>query len=136
MQTNVMLICRFIVILVKKIAYVKLGDDSGDHFVNMLKNYTKVDVISDNNLDGLLTKLKSYNQVIIGFHKSNKHPWKSYRFKNKELVWLQEIARNKKVAHKVTGHHFYKSHPAGIILLRAVLAPNRIYTSCVFLTFA
>ena len=81
----------------KKIAYVKLGDDSGDHFVNMLKNYTKVEVISDNNLDGLLTKLKSYNQVIIGFHKSNKHPWKSYRFKNKELVWLQEIARNKKV---------------------------------------
>ena len=81
----------------KKIAYVKLGDDSGDHFVNMLKNYTKVEVISDNNLDGLLTKLKSYNQVIIGFHKSNKHPWKGYRFKNKELVWLQEIARNKKV---------------------------------------
>ena len=81
----------------KKIAYVKLGDDSGNHFVNMLKNYTKVDVISDDNLASLLKKLKPYNQVIIGFHKSNDHPWKSYKFKSKELVWLQEIAREKNV---------------------------------------
>ncbi|WP_298780800.1 glycoside hydrolase family 3 N-terminal domain-containing protein [uncultured Polaribacter sp.] len=81
----------------KKIAYVKLGDDSGSHFVKMLKNYTKVDVVSDKNLDGLIRKLKPYNQVIIGFHKSNNHPWKSYKFKEKELVWLQEIARQKKV---------------------------------------
>ena len=81
----------------KKIAYVKLGDDSGDDFVNMLKNYTKVDVVSDVNLDGLIKKLKPYNQVIIGFHKSNDHPWKSYKFKERELVWLQEIARNKSV---------------------------------------
>jgi len=81
----------------KKVAYVKLGDDTGAHFVNMLKNYTKVDVIADSNLDGLLAKLKPYNQVIIGFHKSNDHPWKTYKFKEKELVWLQEIARQKDV---------------------------------------
>ena len=81
----------------QKIAYVKLGDDVGYHFVNMLKNYTKVDVIADSNLDGLLKKLQPYNQVIIGFHKSNAHPWKSYKFKQKELVWLQEIARQKNV---------------------------------------
>lgn len=81
----------------QKIAYVKLGDDSGNHFVNMLKNYTKVDVIADKNLDGLLKKLKPYNKVIIGFHKSNDHPWKSYKFQQKELVWLQEIAREKEV---------------------------------------
>jgi hypothetical protein len=53
----------------KKIAYVNLGDDSGSHFVKMLKNYTKVSVVSDNNLDGLMTKLKPFNKVIIGFHK-------------------------------------------------------------------
>ena len=81
----------------QKIAYVKLGDAENDSFVNMLKNYTKVDVISDKNLDGLLKKLKPYNYVIIGFHKSNLHPWKSYKFSNKELVWLQEIARKKSV---------------------------------------
>ena len=81
----------------KKIAYVQLGDASSTHFVKMLKNYTRVDVVKDNNLDGLINKLKSYNQVIIGFHKSNLHPWKSYKFTEKELVWLQEIAREKDV---------------------------------------
>ncbi|WP_397447236.1 glycoside hydrolase family 3 N-terminal domain-containing protein [Polaribacter sp. R77954] len=81
----------------QNVAYVKLGDDSGSYFLKMLKNYTKVDEVSDENLDGLLKKLKPYNQVIIGFHKSNNHPWKSYKFSQKELVWLQEIARNHKV---------------------------------------
>ncbi len=81
----------------KKIAYVSLGDAKGKHFSNMLKNYTKVDVVSDKHLSVLMKKLKKYNLVIVGFHKSNKHPWKSYKFSNKELVWLQEIARTKKV---------------------------------------
>ncbi|WP_036823178.1 glycoside hydrolase family 3 N-terminal domain-containing protein [Polaribacter sp. Hel1_85] len=81
----------------RKIAYVNLGDDSGNDFVKMLQNYGKVDVISDKNLDGIISKLKPYNLVIVGFHKSNLHPWKSYKFKNQELVWLQEIAREKNV---------------------------------------
>ncbi|SDX50951.1 beta-glucosidase [Lutibacter oricola] len=81
----------------KKIAYVKLGDDSGSHFVKMLKNYTRVDVVSDKNLDKLVEKLKKYNLVIVGYHKSNVNPWKSYKFKNEELVWLQEIARTNTV---------------------------------------
>ena len=81
----------------QKIAYVKLGDAENDSYVNMLKNYTKVAVISDNNLEGIIKKLKPYNYVIIGFHKSNMHPWKSYKFSNKDLIWLQEIARKKTV---------------------------------------
>lgn len=81
----------------QNIAYVKLGDDSGSDFLKTLKKYAKVDIISDENLNGLIKKLKPYNQVIIGFHKSNNHPWKSYKFRQKELVWLQEIARNNNV---------------------------------------
>jgi beta-glucosidase-like glycosyl hydrolase/CubicO group peptidase (beta-lactamase class C family) len=81
----------------KKIAYVKLGDAENDAFVNMLKKYAKVTVVSDTNLDALVEKLQPYNYVIIGFHKSNLNPWKSYKFSNKELVWLHEIARNKPV---------------------------------------
>ena len=81
----------------RKIAYVKLGDDSGNDFVDMLQNYGKVAVVSDKNLDGLVKKLKPYNLVIIGFHKSNANPWKSYKFTDKELVWLQEIARESNV---------------------------------------
>lgn len=87
----------FMVLENKKIAYVKLGDDSGADFLNMLKNYTKVEEVSEQNLEVLLTKLKPYSHVIIGFHKSNANPWKSYKFTDKELVWLQEIARVKNV---------------------------------------
>jgi beta-glucosidase-like glycosyl hydrolase/CubicO group peptidase (beta-lactamase class C family) len=81
----------------QKIAYVQLGDASGSSFVKMLENYTKVDIVSDKNLNTLLEKLKPYNLVIVGYHKSNNHPWKSYKFSNQEVVWLQEIAREKKI---------------------------------------
>lgn len=81
----------------KKIAYVKLGDAKSDYFVEMLKNYTKVDVVTNNDLGSLNEMLKQYDLVIIGYHKSNLHPWKSYKFNNEELVKLQEIARHKKV---------------------------------------
>ena len=81
----------------KKIAYVKLGDSDNSFFVNMLKKYANVDVISSDDLYSLSLKLRPYNLVIIGYHKSNANPWKGYKFKNSELTWLQEIARQKKV---------------------------------------
>ncbi|MDC9723264.1 MAG: glycoside hydrolase family 3 N-terminal domain-containing protein [Urechidicola sp.] len=77
----------------KKIAYVKLGDSEYENFVTTLQKYTQVDVVKADKLDVLMNKLESYNLVIIGFHKSNKNPWKSYKFTNNELIWLQEIAR-------------------------------------------
>ncbi|RPE00059.1 beta-N-acetylglucosaminidase [Aureibaculum marinum] len=80
-----------------KIAYVKLGDDDNTTFVNRLNDYTKVDVISGKNLNEVIKKLKPYNLVIIGYHKSNESAWKDFKFSNKELVWLQEIARSKRV---------------------------------------
>ncbi|MCG1035583.1 glycoside hydrolase family 3 N-terminal domain-containing protein [Polaribacter sargassicola] len=81
----------------KKIAYVKLGDGSGYNFINMLQNYTKVDEVNGKNLDEVIKKLKPYNLVIVGFHKSNANPWKSYKFSEKDLVWLQEISRENNV---------------------------------------
>tara|TARA_R110002073_G_scaffold31871_4_gene97329 strand:- start:21205 stop:24117 length:2913 start_codon:yes stop_codon:yes gene_type:complete len=77
----------------KTIAYVKLGDDNGTIFLNELKKYIKVHEISAKNLDELISKLNNYNTVIVGFHKSNESPWKDYKFSNKELLWLYEIAR-------------------------------------------
>jgi beta-glucosidase-like glycosyl hydrolase/CubicO group peptidase (beta-lactamase class C family) len=81
----------------KKIAYVKFGDAENGYFLDMLKNYTNVEVVSSKNLNELIAKLKSYNLVIIGYHKSNLNPWKDYKFEDTELVWLQEIARTNKV---------------------------------------
>ena len=74
-----------------------MGDAEATPFVNSLKKYTNVDVVDSNNLDELIGALKDYNTVIIGFHKSNANPWKSYQFTDKELVWLYEIARSNNV---------------------------------------
>lgn len=81
----------------KSVAYVKMGDDSGTTFFNALKKYTKVHEVTSENLDDLIGKLQAYNTVIIGLHRSNDNPWKSYKFTDKELTWLYEIARTHKV---------------------------------------
>jgi len=81
----------------KKIAYVNFGDDSGEAFLAQLQKYAAVDWVKADNLDGYIQELNKYNYVIIGFHKSNATPWKDYKFTEKELVWLYEIARTNTV---------------------------------------
>ncbi len=78
---------------IKNVAYVSLGDDSGEVFLEELNKYTKVDWVKGNQLPDILDQLRNYNYVIVGLHKSNGSPWKDYKFKDKELVWLYEIAR-------------------------------------------
>ncbi len=81
----------------KKIAYINFGDDSGEYFLNELKKYAPVQWVKENSLGDYVQKLKEFNYVIVGFHKSNDNPWKSFEFSEKELVWLYEIARTNTV---------------------------------------
>ncbi|MCZ4319807.1 serine hydrolase [Aequorivita viscosa] len=81
----------------KKIAYINFGDDSGEGFLNELKKYAEVDWVKANSLHDYIEKLKHYNYVIIGFHKSNYNPWKKFEFSQNEIVWLYEIARTNTV---------------------------------------
>ncbi|WP_213523054.1 glycoside hydrolase family 3 N-terminal domain-containing protein [Nonlabens sp.] len=81
----------------KKIAYVALGDASGEVFYNELNKYAKVDKIEADNLDVLLQMLKKYNTVIVGLHRGNENPWKSYQLNERELTWLYEIARKHRI---------------------------------------
>ncbi|WP_444647743.1 glycoside hydrolase family 3 N-terminal domain-containing protein [Flavobacterium columnare] len=74
-----------------KIAYVKLGDDSGAVFLNSLKKYAEVQEMEEKNLDTLLVNLKEFNTVIIGYHKSDK-AWRKHDFSEKDLLWLEKIA--------------------------------------------
>lgn len=74
-----------------KIAYVKLGDDSGTTFLNTLKKYTEITEMDEKNLDSLLVDLKDFNKVIIGFHKSDR-AWKKHEFTTAELTWIEKIA--------------------------------------------
>ncbi len=81
----------------QKIAYVKFGDADSNSFVAMLKNYAKVDVVSGVNSTNYLAKLKAYNLIIIGYHTSNAHPWKGFKFKKEDIAVIQKIAKEKKV---------------------------------------
>jgi beta-glucosidase-like glycosyl hydrolase/CubicO group peptidase (beta-lactamase class C family) len=80
-----------------KVAYVKLGNSDNETFINRLNDYTNIDVITAKTSTELLKKLKPYNLVIIGFHKSKKNPWKSYEFSKNELIRLQKIAKKKTI---------------------------------------
>lgn len=81
----------------KKIAYVSLGNADGSVFLDELKKYAKVHEIKAEKLDGLITKLQNYNTVVIGFHKKNENPWQGYKFTQREMAWLYEIARTNTV---------------------------------------
>jgi beta-N-acetylhexosaminidase len=80
----------------EKIAYIKLGDDSHETFLETLNYFTEVEEVSDSTLDGLIQKLNSYTKVIVGFHKAD-GAWKKQEFTDKEMVWLYEIARTNQV---------------------------------------
>ncbi|PCE62589.1 glycoside hydrolase family 3 N-terminal domain-containing protein [Sediminicola luteus] len=77
----------------KKIAYVALGDDDGTPFYQTLRSYADVTWVKAKDISSLRGKLAAYNTVIVGFHKSNASPWKSFKFNNKDLFWLTEMAR-------------------------------------------
>lgn len=78
--------------LTQKIAYVPLGDASHQTFYQYLNKYTQVDKVIINKSEEVQQKLKNYDLIIIGFHKSSDNPWKSYKFKEEEKRILQQIA--------------------------------------------
>ncbi|MBT8300747.1 MAG: serine hydrolase [Maribacter sp.] len=79
----------------KKIAYVKFGDDNSQPFITELNKYAKVTQVNGKDIATIKNKLKDFNLVIIGHHKSNESPWKPYKFSKKELSWLEELAKER-----------------------------------------
>ena len=79
-----------------KIAYVALGEASHDTFLKELQKYSEIFKVEKDNLNEIIDTLEDFDLVIVGFHKSNAHPWKPYQFSNKETVWLHEISRKNK----------------------------------------
>ena len=79
----------------QKIAYVKLGNADAHSFLPMLQNYTEVSEVEWN--ETALSRLKEFDLVIVGFHKSNANPWKSYKFSKSDLKILHKIAKQNKV---------------------------------------
>lgn len=79
-----------------KVAYVKFGKYDNTTFVKRLNDYTNVDVISGASLQEISKKLKAYETVIIGFH-SSYGAYASYNIDDRDLLTLQDIAKNHKV---------------------------------------
>lgn len=80
----------------EKIAYVKLGDDDGSVYLNTLQKYADVTEVQADTLRVLTERLKPYSTVIIGYHKAD-GAWKKHDLSAKELIWLDTIAKNKRV---------------------------------------
>ncbi len=79
-----------------KIAYVRMGDFPYSTFLSTLKKYTQITEIDDKNIDSLNVKLKNFDTVILGFHKSDLRFGK-YDFSDNELQLIQKVAQNNKV---------------------------------------
>lgn len=76
----------------KKIAYVAFGDDDGSAFLEGLKNYTNITLVKGKSLSDYHNKLDGFTDVIIGLHKRNDNPWRSYKFSSVELTLLHELS--------------------------------------------
>jgi beta-glucosidase-like glycosyl hydrolase/CubicO group peptidase (beta-lactamase class C family) len=80
----------------QKIAYVKMGDDSNNVFLETLRKYAEITEVSNSQLDSMHNQLRDFTHVIIGYHKAD-GAWKKHDFSSNELLWIAEIAKRKKV---------------------------------------
>ncbi|APS39630.1 glycoside hydrolase family 3 N-terminal domain-containing protein [Salegentibacter sp. T436] len=104
-----------------RIAYVNFGDDDGSTFLNELKRYAHIDWISATHLNDLQKKLKEYDLVILGYHKSNNSPWASYKFSSGELHWINQIAIENKTVLSLFSSPYALRELRGISELEGIL---------------
>lgn len=76
----------------KKIAYVHLGEASGEAFEQSLKKFGEVDAFDFTQDKAYAAQLKDYNLIIVGIHKSDSSPYKKFRLTKKEQEQLKSLA--------------------------------------------
>lgn len=87
----------------RRIACLSFGENDNKAWVEQLQMYGKVDELkvyeplSIPMQKKLLKKLKSYDTVIIGIHKSNANPWKSYQIKKTSKNVIAALPKEKDV---------------------------------------
>ncbi|NEV94367.1 serine hydrolase [Psychroflexus sp. YR1-1] len=81
----------------QKIGYLGLGDASGETFYETLNRYAAVERIA--NKESILNKNSKldFDHIIIGYHKSDIHPWTDYKFTPYEIKWIEQLSRENKV---------------------------------------
>lgn len=79
----------------QNIAYVKLGDDVNDTFIEALQANQPVTVFTHVQIEDHLDDLKAFDLVIVGYHKAD-GVWKKHDMSANEVVLLDNIAKNNK----------------------------------------
>ena len=75
--------------------YLKLGDDTGLDFRNSLSKEIKLHRVNESLSNSeIISNLKDYERIIIGFHRSNNNPWKASSFSKKEIQLISELAKS------------------------------------------
>lgn len=73
----------------EKIAYVRLGDDDSTPFLEMMRNFTAIDVVDSTDL----ARLKEYSLVVVGYHKVD-NPWRNHNFSEEEKATVRSIVKD------------------------------------------
>lgn len=95
-----------------KIAYVEVGANKGDAFREQLELYTAVHTFSidadapQEEFDTLLTQLKPFNLVIVGYHSIDSRANKGYGITQQASNFLFDLSFNKKVILSLFGNPY------------------------------
>lgn len=79
----------------QNIAYVKLGDDVNDTFIEALQANQPVTVFTHVQIEDHLDDLKAFDLVIVGYHKAD-GVWKKHDMSSNEVVLLDNIVKDNK----------------------------------------
>ena len=75
--------------------YLSLGDASGEAFKKQLQRYAQITTIEGRNFQQIQSKTTELEGLIVGFHRSDKTPWKSERFSKDEIKLLSKLQQLK-----------------------------------------
>ncbi len=79
----------------QNIAYVKLGDDVNDTFIEALQANQPITVFNHYQIEDHLEDLKAFDLVIVGYHKAD-GVWKKHDMTANEVTLLDNIANTNK----------------------------------------
>ncbi len=80
----------------KRRAYIHLGDASGKAFYKALNAYQDMPELN-RFAEDFSQKIEQYDELIIGYHKADDKFWRSYKFSEEELDFLERISERKDV---------------------------------------
>ncbi|WKW46823.1 glycoside hydrolase family 3 N-terminal domain-containing protein [Myroides sp. JBRI-B21084] len=79
----------------QNIAYVKLGDDTNDTFIDALQANQPITIFNQYQIEEHLTDLNAFDLVIVGYHKAD-GVWKKHDMNATEINLLDKISKSNK----------------------------------------